>query len=103
MTTQNYLMVNPSNVVDNICVWDGDVNTWTPPQGYTMLVLDTTPAMVWGLLSGATDYTLVEEIGVTDIGFTWDGSVCTTNQPQPQPPKPATDQAVVTGLQTIGA
>ena len=103
MTTQNYLMVNPSNVVDNICVWDGDVNTWTPPQGYTMLVLDTTPAMVWELDITTTppSYVLKEQMGVGDIGFTWNGTVLTTNQPQPQPPKPATNQPSTSGTTVI--
>ena len=97
------MIPNATNVVDNVCLWDGDVNTWTPPADTLMLVQATTPAMVWVLVTGAKEFTLAEQVGVADIGFTWDGSVCTTNQPQPQPPKPATDQAVVTGLQTIGA
>lgn len=86
MTTENYLMINPANVVENVCLWDGDVNTWTPPAGYTMEVQATTPAMVWypvvtdGLI---TDYSLVEELGIGNIGFTWDGTKVTTPDPKP--------------------
>jgi len=85
MTTQNYLMVQ-SNVVTNNVVWDGDTQTWTPPSNATMLVDATTPAMVWELNQDKTDYILVEQIGAGDIGFTWNGSVLTTNEPQPTIP-----------------
>jgi hypothetical protein len=86
MTIQNYLMVNEStNVVDNICVWDGDTNTWTPPSNTLMLIQETTPAMVWELSTDKTNYVLVEVLGAGEIGFTWNGTVLTTNQPQPSP------------------
>ena len=87
-------MVNPSNVVDNICVWDGDVNTWTPPADSIQLIQATTPAMVWiGTTvenlpatippTYTTTYNLEEVVGAGSIGFTWDGTVLTTNQPKP--------------------
>ena len=90
MTTQNYLEVNTENVVDNIIVWDGNVNTWTPPAGYTMLVKSTTPALVWRKDNSVTPpiYVLVEVIGAGSIGFTWNTTtkVLTTNQPNPNTP-----------------
>jgi hypothetical protein len=90
MTTQNYLIVE-SNVVTNICVWDGNTQTWTPPSDATMLVQATTPAMVWEPVIvdyETVDYVLVEEIGAGKIGFTWDGTtqILTTNQPKPAIP-----------------
>ena len=102
MTTQNYLVVE-NNVVTNTVVWDGDVNTWTPPADATMLIQETTPAMVWQETPNVTPptYELVEVIGAGAISFTWNGTVLTTNEPQPQPPKPATDQPTTTGTQTI--
>ena len=97
MTTQQYLMVNEStNVVDNICVWDGDTNTWQPPENTLMLVQATTPAMVWGLNSDKTDYVLTEVIGAGGVGFTWDNTVLTTNEPKPKP----ITQPVTTGTMT---
>lgn len=86
MTTQNYLMVNPENVVDNLCVWDGDTATWQPPEGYTMLVQATTPAMVWVANADKTDWILGEQSGAGAIGFTWDGTVVITNEPKPTIP-----------------
>lgn len=90
MTIQNYLMIPTStNVVENVCVWDGDVNTWQPPVDTLMLVQSDTPAIVWqGVYvdKKLTDWVQVEIIGVGDIGFIWDGVVCTTNQPKPEIP-----------------
>lgn len=102
MTTQNYLIIE-SNIVTNVCVWDGDVSTWTPPADSIQLIQATTPAMVWELDTTTTpsSYVLKEQMGVGDIDFTWNGTVLTTNQPQPQPPKPATNQPVTSGTTVI--
>ena len=90
MTTQNYLVVE-NNVVSNVCVWDGDINTWTPPSDATMLIQTDTNAMVWELNTDKTAYVLTEKVGAGAIGFTWDGSVLTTNEPQPTiPTQPTT-------------
>lgn len=95
-------MVNEStNVVDNICIWDGNTNTWTPPANTLMLVQATTPALIWAINDDKINWILTEEIGVGDIGFTWDGTVVTTNEPQPQPPKPKNDQPTTSGTVTI--
>lgn len=94
--TQNYFIVE-SNVVVNCVVWDGDTTQWTPPAGSIPLVAATTPAMVWELNTDKTAYVLVQQIGAGAIGFTWDGSVLTTDQPQPPAPKP---QPTTTGTQT---
>jgi hypothetical protein len=96
MTTQNYLVVE-NNVVTNICVWDGDTNTWTPPADATMLIQADTQAKVWAYDKASNTYVLTEELGAGAIGFTWDGSVLTTNEPQPAPPK---EQPVATGTTT---
>jgi hypothetical protein len=85
MTIQNYLIIE-SNVVTNIVLWNGDTQTWTPPTGSIQLIQSTTPAMVWQPIYVdriITDWELVEQIGAGGIGFTWDGSVLTTNEPKP--------------------
>jgi hypothetical protein len=83
MTTQNYLIIE-SNVVTNNVVWDGNSDTWQPPANSIQLVDATTIAMVWRINSDNTDYVLAEQLGAGDIGFTWDGSVLTTNEPKPK-------------------
>jgi hypothetical protein len=98
MTNQNYLQIE-SNVVTNLVLWDGDTNTWQPPADATMLVQATTPAMVWELNNATPPvYVLTEEIGVGQIGFTWDGSVLITNQQQP--PNPPNAEIASTGTKT---
>jgi len=98
MTTQNYLIIE-SNVVTNIVVWDGNTQDWTPPTDSIQLIQTDTNAMVWQLDAKTNTFVLTEVLGQVDIGFTWDGTVCITNQPQPPAPK----QPVATGVQTLGA
>jgi hypothetical protein len=99
MTIQNYLIIE-NNIVANIVVWDGNSQTWNPPLGSIQIVQSVAPAMVWEPVivdKQVTDYALVQKIGVADIGFTWDGTVFTTNQPKPELP---VQQPFTTGTQT---
>jgi len=83
MTTQNYLIIE-NNVVTNVVFWDGNTQDWTPPSDSIQLIQATTPAMVWiGNDANPPVYTLTQIIGAGAIGFTWNGTVLTTNQPQP--------------------
>ena len=85
MTNQNYLVIE-NDVVINLVIWDGNTDAWTPPQGSTMLVQATTPALVWVLNSTKDTYELKESMGVGGIGFTWNGVILTTNQEAPPLP-----------------
>ena len=67
----------------------------TPPADSIQLVTATTPAMIWEYTNSA--WTLTQVMGTGDIGFTWDGTVLTTNQPQPAP----IVQPKTSGTQTI--
>lgn len=100
MITQNYLIIE-ENVVTNICVWDGDTNTWQPPIGATMLFQESTPAMVWQYDSVSKQWVLFEIMGAADIGFTWNGTVCITNQPEPTPMIASINQPTTSGTTTI--
>lgn len=94
---QQYLIIE-NNIVTNVCVWNGDTSIWTPPVGSIALVQTTTPAMIWQAVvveGKITDYVLVEQLGAGDIGFTWDGTDCITNQPKPVIPV----QPTTTGTQ----
>ena len=97
---QNYLIIE-NNIVTNVVFWNGDTSQWTPPAGSIALVQATTPALIWELNADKTAYVLVEQLGQGQIGFTWDGSVLTTNEPQPTPPTPAQDQPTTSGTTTI--
>lgn len=99
MTAQNYLMINEAtNVVDNVCVWDGNPDTWQPPAGYLMLVQATTMALVWLWDSTIKDFVLEQQMGQGQIGFTWNGVECITNEPKPAPPQP---QPTTEGTQNL--
>jgi len=89
---QNYCMVNlETNVCDNVCVWDGNPESWTPPSNYLMLVQETTPAKIWQAAE------LVVVMGVGGIGFTWDGTYLITNEPQPN----ISGEPVTNGVQDL--
>lgn len=95
MATQNYLLIDTTaNVCDNITVWDGNTETWTPPADHIALVQAETPAMVWQL-DASQQWTLVPQMGAGAIGFTWDGAYLITNEPQPEP------QPTTTGTQEL--
>jgi hypothetical protein len=63
----NWAMIQ-NNLVENIVVWDGDENTWQPPEGYLMEPIPE------GMNVG--------------IGWGWDG----TNFVQPISERPLIDQ-----------
>ena len=101
MTTQNYLIIQ-ENVVTNVCLWDGNTQTWQPPQDATMLVQETTPTKVWTLNADKTEYVLTDSIGDASIGFTWDGEFATTNQSKPELNQtPSQNQPTTEGTQTL--
>lgn len=98
MSQQDYLMVNQAtNIVDNVCVWDGNTETWQPPPGYLMLVDSTTPALIWVFDKTLEDWVLTPEMGAGCIGFSWNGSECVTNEPKPAKPI----QPLVEGAQPL--
>lgn len=89
-------MVNTeTNICDNVCVWDGNFDTWTPPSHYLMLVQATTTAKIWVWDNIA--WSLQEQLGAGSIGCTWDGTCLTTNEPMP----PIPVQPSVDGAQTL--
>lgn len=106
MTTQNYVMVNEqTKVADNVCLWDGNTETWQPPAGYLMLVQATTPSKEWSWDSATQTWNLAETVGTGGIGYTWDGTYLITDQPMPEPDADKTiiggTQPATTGTQTL--
>ena len=83
---ENYLMIQ-NNVVTNVVIWDGG-SEWNPPSNATMLQQKITPALIWEINIEQTVWSLVEVIGQGQIGYTWDGAILTTNEPEPPIPTP---------------
>lgn len=99
MTTQNWLMVNElTNVLDNIVLWDGNFENWTPPSGYLMLPENTTLIKNWEW-DVASETWILAITGSASVGDTWDGTYIITNDPQPT--LPPTAQPTVSGAQTL--
>ena len=66
----NYALV-VNGVVENIVIWDGDTNTWSPPDGSQAI--------------------LIPDGEVVGIGYTYDGSVFSAPAPQNPPDAPPLD------------
>lgn len=95
-------MVNTAtNVCDNVTLWDGNNETWMPPDNYLMLVQATTHAKVWNFDADAQAYVLVKVLGVGGAGFKWDGVALTTNESAPALPLVAPAQPTIDGTQTL--
>lgn len=87
MTTQSYCMINlANNVCENLVMWDGNTETWPPPEGYLLIPQAQVPAKVWQIDVPNNCYTLEVVYGAAEIGFGWDGTYLMTNQPQPPAP-----------------
>ena len=101
MTLQNYCMVDETNnICENVCLWDGDPNTWQPPAGYLTLVQATTPAKDWAWNATDKVWFLEVQMGDGKIGYTWDGTYLVTSDPMPSKP-PVEDQPTVSGATTL--
>lgn len=103
MSEQNYCMVNAQNICDNVVVWDGNPNTWTPPVDYTMLPQATTPTKQWSWNATSSIWELTPSTNLGDIGYTWDGTYLVTNQPAPvlESAKVSLAQPLSSGTKTV--
>lgn len=98
MSVENYCMVNQSGACENIVLWDGNRESWTPPDGYLMLPQATTPAKNWVLNTDTSTWALAVT-GFGQIGFLWDGVYLVDASPSPQPE--IVNQPTVQGAQTL--
>lgn len=100
MSNQNYLIVE-NNVVVNVVVFDPDTQEWTPPPGSLMMPQAEMTAMVWVIDVSVTPAVrkLTPVLGAASVGFTWDGSVFMTNEPESLPVE--ANQPVTTGTTAL--
>lgn len=100
--SKKYCMINKqTNVCDNIIEWDGNINHWTPPENYTMVLHSNTKSKTWKLNKDFTQWVLTESFGNCEIGYIFDGEFYITNQPQPTEIPVLEPQPEVSGAQTI--
>lgn len=89
MADDRYCLINKTtNICDNVILWDGNTDTWQPPDNYLVLNQATTPARIWEWNESLNDYELVTVLGKGDLFDTWDGFVLTTEQEKPIGPPP---------------
>lgn len=80
-----YLIVNDSDkVVENIVMWNGNPDSWTPPANTVQLIQSETIAKIWDI--DGDQWVLVDQLGGGQIGFFWDSPYVITNEPMPEPP-----------------
>ena len=92
-------MINQlTNIVDNVCIWDGNSETWKPPEDYILLTQAGTLALVWIWDSAISEWVLSQQLGQAKIGFVWNGVECVTNEPKPTS---ALLQPITQGTQTL--
>ncbi len=63
-----YVMIDSSNIVVDLTIWDGDTEKWTPPTGITCIGIGTDPIGI-----GMTYNSSGVGIGTTS-GNKWIGS-----------------------------
>ena len=63
-----YVMIDSSNIVVDLTIWDGNTTTWTPPTGITCIGIGTDPVGI-----GITYNSSGVGIGTTS-GNKWIGS-----------------------------
>lgn len=86
MTIQNYLLINTSidpAICENICVWDGNVETWNPGENYIALPLANTISMEWSWDYSTNTWIMIDSPGQGKIGYIWNGEKLVTNLPSP--------------------
>lgn len=94
---QNYLLVNKqTGIVENEVFWDGNLETWSPPEIYTPFQQNTSPSCVWVYEETSNSYVTEDIVGGGAIGHTWDGQKFVPPKPEdllPQPESTGLDQA----------
>jgi hypothetical protein len=93
---ESYFLINTQTnpqICENVIIWNGDKNIWNPPAGYILLLQKETLCHDWKWNSNSSAWELTE-LGIGGIGFTWDGTKLTTNEPQPTEPPIVIDTQV---------
>ena len=88
MSSQDYWIINEStNICENIVVWDGNTETWSPPPGHIALPRDSVLAKNWFYDADLKDYVLTVS-GGGGISFIWDGTYLINPLEKPTMPPP---------------
>jgi hypothetical protein len=82
-----YALVNKqTSKVDNLVEWDGNLETWQPPETHEAIFTADKPTIDWVWNPDLNDYEQVETVGNVQMGETWDG-VKFVEVDKPEPPQ----------------
>lgn len=71
---ENYVLVdNQTNIADNVVVWDGNTQEWSPPASHIALAQSITPRLIWVQNEQTKELEQIEVIGSGSIGDSWNG------------------------------
>jgi hypothetical protein len=88
-----YALVNKeTNKVENIVEWDGDLNTWQPPETHEAVFTEDKPTIDWVWNADIKEYEQVHTVGNVQFGETWDGTKFFEADKPEKPPYPSNEQ-----------
>lgn len=93
----SYLLINKAtNIADNAVEWNGNTDTWQPPNGYFAILISITPSIDWEWNEITQEWEPIETIGNGGIGDSYtDGKLV-----EPKPTTPLL-QPTTFGTQTL--
>lgn len=88
-----YALVNKdTHKVDNIVEWDGNLETWQPPETHEAIFTADKVTIDWVWNADLNGYEQVQTVGNVRFGETWDGTkFVEVDKPEP-PKKPSNEQ-----------
>jgi len=86
--SKNYLMVNKNtNLVENVVLWDGNLQTWNPGDDFLLMKAEDHLCTAWFWVDG--ELQSQQALGIAGIGDSWDGTAFSKQQPPKPEPLPA--------------
>lgn len=87
-----YALVNKqTSKVDNLVEWDGNLETWQPPETHEAIFTADKVTIDWVWNPEINDYEQVQTVGNVQMGETWDGTKF-VEVDKPAPPQPETQE-----------
>ena len=70
-----YFLINKqTDLIENCVEWDGNQETWQPPENFLVLLGDIERTeIIWTWNEELQDWVQEETVGFGSIGETWDG------------------------------
>lgn len=92
--SNTYFVINTTtNICENVVLWNGNNDHWSPPSNYICVDASNTKSKVWSYQQSSNNYVLIDPSTLTsnsyitrgNIGDTWDGNYFIPPKPSLQP------------------